>query len=151
MSDIKTICLWFTHLKAVNWPCNFKFISIVRPVNRKLCIQVIFEYLEIRNTNDFKVMNSGLDFFVPVKVPLTSSSLLLTQFFSAYARLHSEVFSPVMSHNSTYMNHFQDSGSVVHSGVGTSDSCLNCGDSVSVFFKMKENDLVVQSPAVKVL
>lgn len=57
----------------------------------------------------------------------------------------------VMSHNSTYMNHFQDSGSVVHSGAGASGSCLNCGDSGSVFFKMEENVLVVQSPAVKVL
>lgn len=117
-----------------------KFISIARPVNRKLCIQVIFEYLEIRNTDNFKVM------------PLTSRSLWLTHFFfQRMLDFNSEVFSPVMSRNSTYTNHFQDSGSAGHSGAGASGSCLNCGDSGSVFFKMKENDLVVQSPAVKVL
>lgn len=55
-----------------------------------------------------------------------------------------------MSHNSTYMNHFQDSGSVGHSGVGAAGSCLNRGDSGSIVFT-RENYLVVQSPAVQVL
>lgn len=95
-------------------------------MNRKLWI------FGLSNSNDtrwwievltFCSSESASDIQVPV-VPHNCSCLCSNHIYSL-------VFSPVMSRNSTYMNHFQDSGSVGHSGVGAAGSCLNRGDSGS--------------------